>query len=477
MAAAISSRVPEGFQIELMEDSRVASQYQVLWDAMSKELRWVIDLPEDTWSDLASVAGCRADELKDRAISAAHLSYHFIWRRVLEPAGQLPWSLCRGDPDANLQELGEMAVAPAEPCSNHLWHLIQLRHNPNQIRGVVDLLAQCAWSSLPAEQQHGSLSLLHRWHPEYGLEKLVSRALLHQAVRLLPSESKIEQQIGKVMKQLSKLDSANSEKVSGSHMLVKSLMHVTRGRKEAGLPGYEAPMHILGRGIISTRGAWWARMNLRAQEECWSRARKHHAARAVELNTDYTELHARLMDLRGHEKEEADKVQPVCMSAAAVCEVDLTKMQELLDRDEFCRPQRLNMLRCMLVIAPEALQLQPLPAETQVWGMQETVMPDWCGEMVKYRDFLRDSALVFTHNGEKQFWKVVYCVQSPNAYMALSRLLPSDHLATAPPLGSSSSRDIAAAAFDYAFNCNFGVMSTAADLPLLLWMSLMCSLP
>ena len=189
VASAIASRVHEGFQSELMEDRRVASHYQELWEVASKELRWVLDIPDHLWSAFASVAGCRVDELKDTCTHAAHLSYHFTWRRVLQPAGQLPWRLCRGDLDANLRELGEMAVAPEEPCSHQLWHLIQHGHNQAQLRGVLRLLGQCSWSSLPAEQQHGSLSLLHRWHPEYGLESLVCRALLHQAVRMLPSES------------------------------------------------------------------------------------------------------------------------------------------------------------------------------------------------------------------------------------------------------------------------------------------------
>ena len=152
--------------MEMMEDSRVATHYGELWDVASRELRGVIDTPEHMWSSIAAVAGCRADELKMKTIEAAHVSYHFLWRRVLEPASELPWRLCRGNIDDNLQELAEMESAPEEPCARNMWHLLRDPLFPrSQLRGVIELLGQCSWSSMPAEQQHGRLSLLHRWHP------------------------------------------------------------------------------------------------------------------------------------------------------------------------------------------------------------------------------------------------------------------------------------------------------------------------
>ena len=233
VASAISSRVPEGFQARLMEGPRVASVYDELWAAASKELRYVIDIADDMWKSLAVVAGCSAGELRDRAIGAAHISYHFIWRRVLEPAAQLPWRLCRGDVDDNLDEIAAMDDEPSEPCTKQLWFLLQGEEvERSQLKMLVELFGECSWSSLPAEQQHGSLSLLHRWHPEYGLESLVSRALLHQAVRLIPRQSALDKKITKVMNKISKVERANPDKATGSHMLVAALVHVMKQRKD-----------------------------------------------------------------------------------------------------------------------------------------------------------------------------------------------------------------------------------------------------
>ena len=210
----------------------MASHLEELWDVASRELRWVIDIPGHMWSSLAVASGSRADELKDRTIRASHIAYHFLWRRVLHPACEYPWSLCRGDPGEHLDTIQAMDEPPAEPNAAHLWHLLQQEHPRSQLIGVIQLFGQCSWSSLPAEQQHGSLSLLHRWHPEYGLESLVSRALLHSAVRLLPHESKLDKAIDRVLKKMEKLDSRAPEKVSGSHMLVQAMVRVFRGRKD-----------------------------------------------------------------------------------------------------------------------------------------------------------------------------------------------------------------------------------------------------
>jgi hypothetical protein len=89
---AIVSRVTEGAMISLLEDPRVCSTYQQLWQAVSEEMLWVIGLPMPVWTILSGVAETTAIELRSSCIAAAHASMHFFWRRVLQPAGQRPWS-------------------------------------------------------------------------------------------------------------------------------------------------------------------------------------------------------------------------------------------------------------------------------------------------------------------------------------------------------------------------------------------------
>ena len=76
--AAISSRVAESFQVELMEDNRVALLYIDLLPTNSEELKWVISLPDHIWRSLAEFAGRDPLAVRDDTIHAAHISYHFL---------------------------------------------------------------------------------------------------------------------------------------------------------------------------------------------------------------------------------------------------------------------------------------------------------------------------------------------------------------------------------------------------------------
>ena len=74
---------------------------------MADEMLWLVQLPLCVWEVLGCVAEMGAVELRSRCIAGAQTSSHFIWRRVLEPAGDLPWPLFRGGAKANLEELME----------------------------------------------------------------------------------------------------------------------------------------------------------------------------------------------------------------------------------------------------------------------------------------------------------------------------------------------------------------------------------
>ena len=82
---AIVSRVPEGVQVELLEDSRVALNYNKLWAAAAEELRWAVDIQQHVWDRLGALYGSNGQALADKCIEASHIAFHFMWRRVLHP--------------------------------------------------------------------------------------------------------------------------------------------------------------------------------------------------------------------------------------------------------------------------------------------------------------------------------------------------------------------------------------------------------
>ena len=229
--ASIYSRVVESFQTELMEDSRVAMTYDTLWRVISEEMRWVIDLPNHIWDSLGKVAGRAGLEIKDDTIQAAHTSYHFLWRRVLEPAGDFPWKLCRGDLVKNLRDL-KAGDYPEDPVSSQIYDLLCDSTMESQLVQMLKLLGQVGWTSLPCEQQHVSLAQLKKWHPEYTEATLISRGLMHQASRILPSVSSEEKKIAMINKKIAKVCRAVPERAGGQHMLLQAVISVAKGRKD-----------------------------------------------------------------------------------------------------------------------------------------------------------------------------------------------------------------------------------------------------
>ena len=160
--------------------------------------------------------------MKAECIVGAHTSFHFFWRRVLELAGNETWCYTRGDLAANIEEL-KTGPEPTEPTSNQLWQLAHLGYPVHLLILTLKLLAQVAWTTLPCEQFHGSLSVFRRWHPEFGPEPLVGRSLVLQFARILvPQISKAERELAKTQAIIRKLG-AKPQKGSGLHQLVADI--------------------------------------------------------------------------------------------------------------------------------------------------------------------------------------------------------------------------------------------------------------
>ena len=102
---AIVSRVMESALLELLDDSRVPLIYDKLWEVLAEEMLWVINLGVEFWAELAGVAQEPVEDLRSGVIYQSHVSFHFFWRRVLEPQTDYPRVLCRGDLEVNLEEL------------------------------------------------------------------------------------------------------------------------------------------------------------------------------------------------------------------------------------------------------------------------------------------------------------------------------------------------------------------------------------
>ena len=459
---AFVSRVGDGVLAELMEDSRVVLQYDTLWQTLSEDMLWLASLPSFIWEEVASVAETTADELRSNCIAGGHISFHFFWRRVLQPAAEMPWSLARGDIRCNLQLLRQGPM-PEEPMSRQMWQLIQMGFSIEQLVSTLELVADIGWTTLPAEQQHGSLAVLRRWHPEYGQDTLVARALLVHICRLLPSMSQEEKQLARLSKQLDKALARSPEKAGGRHQFVSLMFQHLRSR--AWTEGARELPSDVGKVIFKRHARQWARQSLAARHDYEHQARVKAAKATLEIQDEVDEIRAQREVLIQRLEADDGKRKPILMSECCLEDKHLKLFDTLYDGSQFSNP-KVQALQEHANTCPE-----PTPPQTRskldretVWKRPDPEMPSWAQKVCTHREHFHDTALVLQLGfAQQDFWKVVYCVQSP-MYLAVSHLtLKEDFVTMAEANGGNWDtlpRDT------YRFHCNFADNASAADVPL-----------
>ena len=464
--SAMISRVAEAFQTLLMEDSRVAKVYPALWAAAAEEMKWLVDLDADVWSMLGETCGMVGSDLASKCIAGGHTSFHFLWRRVLRPASQLPWSLCRGNVAENIRGLAD-APCPEEPVSKQLWQLLSMGYSARKVEMTIGLLGEIPWTTLVAEQQHGSLAQFKRHHPEYGPLTLVTRAFVMQLSRLLPGPSQDEKRLATLVRRLGKIDASNPAKASGRHQMVKSLVAIAKGKKAAGQENYQMPTKALTKWCFTRHAIVWSQLSMRNQMR-WNRIASATAGeRQLALEREREGLRAEI-DLLLSRMEEDASVPPISMSVAALSEDQVEAISNLMNEPNFRTAKKIKSAREALVEAPAPWGTETLQRlaqfEGQVRHMKDPEQPPWASIVCDHRDFLEGCALVMRYgDGSSAAFKVNYLVKNP-VYVA------STPLEEVPVLDSPRGQgetiwELMRQRVGRRFKCNYARMATAADVP------------
>eukprot|EP00974_Lingulodinium_polyedra_P082980 8036810-Lingulodinium_polyedra.AAC.2 len=101
------------------------------------------------------------------------------------PASKPPWCLVQGSIEDNLEAL-RSAPEPTEPTTWKIQQLLLRGENKVSWALGVRLMGDCSWSTTVTEQQHASVKLLQRHHPDWQLNSMLVRAGLHFLRRQLP---------------------------------------------------------------------------------------------------------------------------------------------------------------------------------------------------------------------------------------------------------------------------------------------------
>ena len=198
--AGICSFIGDSFIADVLEDNRIPRRIGELEELLHSEMEFIMTLPLEAFSMVGSACAFSGSQLRDEVVAACLAAYSYIQDKTIIPAKHLPWSLCAGNVHNNLLTLKDLQE-PLEPTSCKVHRLLHQGCNLNELIMAVNLIGDCPWTTTVCEQLHGSVSLIHRQHPDYELNMLVARSFLHM-LRSLPSMAAEELQVQKLQSEL-----------------------------------------------------------------------------------------------------------------------------------------------------------------------------------------------------------------------------------------------------------------------------------
>eukprot|EP00971_Amphidinium_carterae_P041370 812273-Amphidinium_carterae.1 len=102
-------------------------------------------------------------------------SLGYLQDRVFNITNAYPWSLVRGDTEANLRALLSEETEPEEQVAARLWSCGRSGIPLQKLNDVIRLLAQASFSSFLVEKLHASAATVRKFHHDLGPGSLAQR--------------------------------------------------------------------------------------------------------------------------------------------------------------------------------------------------------------------------------------------------------------------------------------------------------------
>lgn len=233
--AALSCYPTDAALLALVADTRLVKRLEHLVGMVEDEMRLLIEMDDAVWDIFARVCGWHGRRLRSQVLTAAHCSIAGMHWRVFSEVRKYPWRLAQGDINANLQRLREEGE-PEEPTTAKIWHLLQLGWNAEVLKEAVGLLAEVAWGTKVAEEQHASAAVVTKYHPEMSEDAVCIRAFLHTCRNFLPTLSDSERHLQRMELRLQSLERKRPQNIRGRQVFISRLIQLIKLRQAEGLP-------------------------------------------------------------------------------------------------------------------------------------------------------------------------------------------------------------------------------------------------
>ena len=174
--------VCEGFQQILLEYGRAVRNLEQLEEALNTEMEFIHSIEMHVRDRLNSIIGdpsFPAAALKSHVVDKSHIACCYMRKKFIGSCYEYPWKLALGDTSSKLDDLMNEDGDQQEPVAFALQALLRLGYNKRWLLQSCQLLNDIHWSTTMVEDQHGSSSLMKRFHPDLGDEHLALWSFLH----------------------------------------------------------------------------------------------------------------------------------------------------------------------------------------------------------------------------------------------------------------------------------------------------------
>lgn len=416
VVASMVAYVPDVLLTEILVDDRVARRAARLQEAVSEEIFWLEGVGAFTWQRLAKVLGGvqEAWELRHAVVRGAHVAAAFMHRKVFSQMSEYPWKLCVGNVAANLDALAASEEPIRDSCAHKVRSLLKLGFNKDKLISAVQLLREVPWSSVPVEQAHASAAVLHRFHPEYGVGVLATRATLHQCRHFWLEPPEVTKEARQATK-IKNLTRKAPEKASGKHAFLAHLMESAK----ATLPANAKLSQATVRQIVKEHNRLFQSLPPAGQAAFHREALQTSQRRSAEVQEELQHLQtaARL----GESRLTAERLEEGLLNRvplARFSEADYSSMQQLLATPDFGWPA-VAQRRQELAKGPEAPPADVLEAfqKCPIYAapLLESDSPEWLKRLCWTRAAVQERSVAFTDSLEEGAlaYYFVYATQSP----------------------------------------------------------------
>jgi hypothetical protein len=346
----------------------------------------------------------------------------FFQFRALIPAEGLPWSLCRGDIQANLRALKASPRPTHCDASAKAWDLMEVGWPLHSLQQMVQLMADAPFTTTVTEQLHASASVVARYHPEYQLDTLLARSMCLAVAKMLQKPPTVERAMAKAKAKLNRLNKAIPEKSSGRQVFFGDLCKV------AGDKYHDVnELKKVRKTLMKKHSKAFDEKSNGFKRRYVQRARAEAAARRRQLLEQREAALQELRDARERAVQGARERGPLVLSNCLWGEKELELFQELENTEEFSRTNVFNLRDRACLGAPlfsqslvDALHEQPTVEEETC-----AALPQWLRTVAAQRDFCEDVGFLCFVNGQEVAYKFVFAMQTPGVVF-LCRMKPVD---------------------------------------------------